>query len=260
MRPVGADAEAAYLDLVARRESGEPVAYMRGIKEFHGIALTVDPRALIPRPETELLVDLALAEIMRRADERCRPRPRRCTVVDVGTGSGAVADRARGRRCGRGACPPTTSRSRPSTSRPTRSTSPGRTPSVTPSATGSRFENADLLPPTARSRPFDIVLANLPYVRTSEIDELPGSGRARRSSRASPSTAAPTAWRSSPGCSTSCRGALADGGVALLEIGADQGDGHRDSVRGAAAGLGVRRRARPGRAGPRVAVLRRATA
>ena len=43
-----------------RRAAGEPVAYIRGLKEFHGLAFAVDRRALIPRPETELLVDLAL--------------------------------------------------------------------------------------------------------------------------------------------------------------------------------------------------------
>ena len=62
--PVGVDAEAAYEGFISRRETGEPVAYLRGIKEFHGIALTVDARALIPRPETELLVDTAVAEVM----------------------------------------------------------------------------------------------------------------------------------------------------------------------------------------------------
>ena len=62
--PVGADAAAAFDALIARREVGEPVAYLRGIKEFHGIALTVDARALIPRPETELLVDTAIATVM----------------------------------------------------------------------------------------------------------------------------------------------------------------------------------------------------
>ena len=68
--------------LVARRAAGEPVAYLRGFKEFHGLALAVDPRVLIPRPETETLVEAALA-FVRRAHAR--------TVADVGTGSGAIA-------------------------------------------------------------------------------------------------------------------------------------------------------------------------
>lgn len=65
--------------LVARRVAREPVAYILGYKEFRRIALMVDPRVLIPRPETELLVEVGL-ELQRGA-----------RVVDVGTGSGAVA-------------------------------------------------------------------------------------------------------------------------------------------------------------------------
>jgi release factor glutamine methyltransferase len=57
--PVGADAEATFRAGLERRAAGEPVAYIRGIKEFYGVALTADPRALIPRPETERLVELA---------------------------------------------------------------------------------------------------------------------------------------------------------------------------------------------------------
>ena len=52
-----------YEAFVTRRESGEPVAYIRGMKEFYGSAISVDRRVLIPRPETETLVDLALARI-----------------------------------------------------------------------------------------------------------------------------------------------------------------------------------------------------
>ena len=88
--PVGADATAMYEALLARRETGEPVAYLRGIKEFHGIALTVDARALIPRPETELLVDTAIAAVMAALTSGI-DRPGLLRVADVGTGSGAVA-------------------------------------------------------------------------------------------------------------------------------------------------------------------------
>lgn len=75
-----------------RRVAGEPVAYIRGLKEFHGLALAVDARALVPRPETELLVDLALAEVadvLGRAPRPAGTPPIR--VADVGTGSGAIA-------------------------------------------------------------------------------------------------------------------------------------------------------------------------
>jgi release factor glutamine methyltransferase len=85
-------AQAAALDrAVTRRAAGEPVAYIRGFKEFRGLAIEVDKRVLIPRPETELLVDLALARITKALTGAPRPvsaGPLR--VWDVGTGSGAV--------------------------------------------------------------------------------------------------------------------------------------------------------------------------
>jgi release factor glutamine methyltransferase len=77
---------------VARRERGEPVAYIRGIKEFYGLAFTVDARALIPRPDTERLVELALERV--RDALIGRPRPAGTPplpIWDMGTGSGAIA-------------------------------------------------------------------------------------------------------------------------------------------------------------------------
>ncbi len=73
--------QAQYAPLVARREAGEPVAYLLGEREFFGLAFEVTPAVLIPRPETELLVELALAHAADRA-----PR-----ILDLGTGSGCVA-------------------------------------------------------------------------------------------------------------------------------------------------------------------------
>jgi release factor glutamine methyltransferase len=69
--------------LTSRRINGEPIAYILGKKGFHNIELMVALGVLIPRPETELLVDIALAEIIKLN------RP--CTVLDLGTGSGAIA-------------------------------------------------------------------------------------------------------------------------------------------------------------------------
>lgn len=65
-----------------RRLAGEPVAYLVGHKEFFGLALAVDARVLVPRPDTEVLVDWSLAVLAGR------PAP---TVADLGTGSGAIA-------------------------------------------------------------------------------------------------------------------------------------------------------------------------
>ncbi len=77
---------ARFEGLVARRMAAEPVAYLVGEREFYGRPFVVDRRVLIPRPETELLVELALASV-----ERWRQRGLEPVVVDVGTGSGAIA-------------------------------------------------------------------------------------------------------------------------------------------------------------------------
>lgn len=90
--PISDGQRAAFASVVARRASGEPVAYIRGVKEFHGLILHVDQRALIPRPETEQLVDLSLAWATGRLTAGPRPTGSpRLRIWDVGTGSGAIA-------------------------------------------------------------------------------------------------------------------------------------------------------------------------
>ncbi|HEX5478154.1 MAG TPA: peptide chain release factor N(5)-glutamine methyltransferase [Dehalococcoidia bacterium] len=80
---VEAGVEHALSQLLARRVRREPLAYITGHREFYGIDFICRPGALIPRPETELLVDLALDEV--------RAREGRLRIVDVGTGTGAIA-------------------------------------------------------------------------------------------------------------------------------------------------------------------------
>ena len=77
-----ADRHARYMALFERRLAGEPIAYLLGEREFYGLTFKVLPATLIPRPETELLVDLALQRI---------PQHGMCRVLDLGTGSGAIA-------------------------------------------------------------------------------------------------------------------------------------------------------------------------
>ena len=77
-----AGSEARFRNDLARRADGEPVAYILGEKEFWSLSLRVDPATLVPRPETELLVEHALDRI---------PPDERMSVLDLGTGSGAVA-------------------------------------------------------------------------------------------------------------------------------------------------------------------------
>ena len=78
----------AWKSLEAQRASGVPVAYLTGMKGFHGIELKVNESVLIPRPETELLVDLALKEMKRI---HANYPNQTIQILDLGTGSGAIA-------------------------------------------------------------------------------------------------------------------------------------------------------------------------
>jgi release factor glutamine methyltransferase len=86
--PMPTQAQAQFDQLVQRRKAGEPLAYILGRKEFFGLDLLVDPRVLVPRPDTEILVEWALACI--DAPSSGTPgAPLR--LLDLGTGSGAIA-------------------------------------------------------------------------------------------------------------------------------------------------------------------------
>lgn len=244
---VGADAHAAYEAALARREAGEPVAYIRGFKEFHGLALGVDARALIPRPETETLVDAAEAEIMRRLTSAPRGKgapPLR--VADVGTGSGAIAIAlvtALRRRGADGEIEILATDASPDALDLARENAVGHAV-----ADRMRFAESDLLPATdheasattappaepaataataATESPFDVVLANLPYVRSDAVDTLPiaASFEPRPALDGGPDGLA--VIRRLLGLLPT---ALTSDGVALLEIGGDQGDEILDAV------------------------------
>jgi release factor glutamine methyltransferase len=78
---VDADATARFRELLARRRAGVPIAYLTGLREFWSLPLAVSNEVLIPRPDTERLVEVALQ----------RPLPEAARVLDLGTGSGAIA-------------------------------------------------------------------------------------------------------------------------------------------------------------------------
>lgn len=255
--PVGVDAEARYLSLLARREAGEPVAYLRGIKEFHGIVLTVDQRALIPRPDTEVLVDRGLAEIMAALTsgvERAGP----LAVVDVGTGSGAVAVAL--------AVALRTRRVAPTDVVITAVDVSGDAldlarENAVAHGVGDRIEfaTADLLPPDARSRPFDIVLANLPYVRADELDALEGQPVSTTFEPRLALDGGPDGLAVIDRLLDQLPWGLANDGIALLEIGADQAAAIQASVDAQLAGWTCE--IVPDLAGlPRVAAIRRGAA
>jgi release factor glutamine methyltransferase len=81
-RAVGEREQEEYDLLIGRRLRGEPIQYITGEQEFYGLPLRVTPAVLIPRPETELLVEAALERL---------PKDKALRIVDVGTGSGAIA-------------------------------------------------------------------------------------------------------------------------------------------------------------------------
>jgi release factor glutamine methyltransferase len=150
--PVDGPAARTFAQMVRRRLGREPVAYILGRKGFRGIELAVDQRALIPRPETELLVEVAL-----------ELKPAR--VLDVGTGSGAVALAV--------------AEELPDCEVVATDTSPAALDLATANAgmlelAGRvRFEDGTL-PGTHPGHPerFDLILANLPYVSEAEWDGL----------------------------------------------------------------------------------------
>ena len=193
-----------YRNLVERRASGEPVAYLRGFKEFYGLRFAVDPRVLIPRPETETLVDAAREVIAGRA----------LMLADVGTGSGAVAIAIAAHERAVHVIATDISLDALAVARE----------NTLRNGVSERIEcrEGDLLAPL--SEQLDVVVANLPYLRDAELEHLVGE----RTSLAFEPRVAVTAgkdgleliWRAA----TDLPRVLAPHGTALFEIDPHQAD------------------------------------
>ena len=164
------DERDAFTAAIERRATGEPVAYIRGFKEWRSLRIQIDARALIPRPETELLADAAIEEIA----ERLARDDAGVVAWEVATGSGAVAVAIALRF-----------RQALALGRLTLVAS-----DLSPDALELAAENfgahgverlvtlacADLLAPAGESLPRpDVVIANLPYVATHEVHARRGS-------------------------------------------------------------------------------------
>jgi len=154
LETIDGEESAAFQRLVERRLAHEPTAYIVGHREFYGIDLEVTPDALIPRPETELLVDEAL---------RVAPPAGPCAIADVGTGCGAIAV-ALAIHLPQAAIYGVDSSER---ALALAARNVGRL------GLASRvcLLHGDLLDPLAE--PVDVIVANLPYVKTSDWEALP---------------------------------------------------------------------------------------
>ena len=215
--PVGADHAAAFREFVERRATGEPVAYIRGIKEFHGLAFSVDSRALIPRPETELLVDLGVERLRWMLTERARPAGGQPLLAwDVGSGSGAIAVALAVEVRRRGYA------------KDVRVLATDVSPAALSLATENAvahgvadlidFETADLTS-GVETPPADLLLANLPYVPTATVPTLPVAASFEPTNALD---GGPDGLDLVISLVSELPAALTTEGVALLEIGAGQ--------------------------------------
>jgi release factor glutamine methyltransferase len=154
--PISSEDAAQFAGMVARRAQREPIAYIVGHQEFYGLDLYVDRRVLIPRPETEHVVELALKALKRV--------PHRDPIVaDVGTGSGAIA----------------LALAHNSTDAHVIATDISRDALAVAQLNAKRlnlserieFRQADLL--DGLTAPIDILTANLPYIPLERAEQLP---------------------------------------------------------------------------------------
>jgi len=150
-KPLGAPELAAFRDLVRRRAAGEPTAWLTGRREFLGHAFRVDPRVLVPRPETELVAEAAIALL-----------PPNGALLDLCTGSGCIAISA--------------ALARPDARVVATEISPEAllVARENAAALGARVEllEGDLDGPVAAGERFDVVVSNPPYVPSAEIEGL----------------------------------------------------------------------------------------
>jgi release factor glutamine methyltransferase len=160
----------AYETLIARRAAGEPVAYLRGFKEWRSLRIRTDARALIPRPETELLLEAAIGEI----EARLARAGTRVLAWEVATGSGAVAV-ALALRFGPAI---RSGQLRLVASDLSEDALALAAENVAAHGVAKLVEliRADLLDPASATVPRpDVVVANLPYVASGEVDARLGS-------------------------------------------------------------------------------------
>lgn len=152
--PLSQEAQAQWENLVSRREKREPLAYILGYREFYGLIFRVTPAVLIPRPETELLVETTLEHLQGIENP---------VVVDVGTGSGCIAIAIAVHRPDATVYATDISREALVIARE----------NATQNSASVQFIEGDLLAPFYGQDPqFDAILSNPPYIAPAEIATL----------------------------------------------------------------------------------------
>jgi release factor glutamine methyltransferase len=207
----------AFSALARRRRDGEPVAHLTGVREFWGLPFLVSPAVLIPRPETETVVELALARL---------PEDREVRVLDLGTGCGAIAlaiarERPRARVLATDVSADALTVARENARRLA-------LPNVD-------FAHSDWyagLPPAWHDVRFDLIASNPPYVAARDPHLLEGDVRFEPAAALSPGGDGLSAIRAIVG---GAREHLTPGGTLVVEHGYDQSDRVREIF--AAAGL-----------------------
>jgi release factor glutamine methyltransferase len=202
-RPVAEDVVRRFGELVARRIAGEPLQYLEGTVQFGPVVLAADPRALIPRPETEGLWELVVAAM-----------PPGATVVDLCTGSGNIAL----------AC----KQARPDATVVAVDSSAAAIALAGENATRLGLEvtflRGDLFDPLRQQLrgAVDVLVANPPYVSSSEFGQLPVEVRDFEPAEAL--LAGPDGTEVLARIAAAAGGWLAAGGLVACEIGEDQGE------------------------------------
>lgn len=200
--PAGEEFHARYETLVTRRLTREPIAYIRGVQEFWGRAFLVTPDVLIPRPETELLIEQAAGFLTATPG---------ALVVDIGTGSGCIAitlalEHAAAAVYAIDISQPALSVARQNAARL--------------GATNVRFLHGSDLAPAPR--PIDLIVANPPYV--AERDKAALSPEVREHEPAVALFGGDDGWRNLRAILRAAPDALAAGGRLMMELGYGQSE------------------------------------
>ncbi|MCC6847966.1 MAG: peptide chain release factor N(5)-glutamine methyltransferase [Deltaproteobacteria bacterium] len=205
-RPLAGTEVDAYRALVKRRGGGEPVAHLLGRREFWSRSFVVTPDVLVPRPETELVVERALA-----AADAAGGRARPLRILDLGTGSGALAV--------------TLAAELPQADVTAVDASPaalavaGRNAAALGVAARTRFLASDWTTALAAAARFDLVVSNPPYVPSGDLADLPPEVRREPTLALDGGPDGLAAYRR---IAAEAARVLAPGGALVCEVGAGQ--------------------------------------